>query len=331
MNPRISITVATWNRISLLSRVLDALEEQSASRHLYEIIVCDSASTDGTPELVDSLSKSRLHIVYVDVPVNSLSAKRNAAIQAASTPLVVFLDDDVIPDRGFVEAHLRAHSRTQNAIFCGQVRFPPDMVAASNYVRFRDSRHPGPTAAAVDSINLPFYRIVVMNCSFRKTEILGKVGPVSEAFVRYGCEDIEFGYRIEKANIRIVYLPGALAWHHEYNGSLRLYLKKLYIATRDSAETLYALAPGSRNASKQKFLEPPASADLASLRLSKFAVRLCMRPWLFTLVRGILETTDGFSLAYFPVLFRFVSAYASFQGVGDRLHSGVVPPGQFFE
>ena len=50
--PLVSVVVVTWNGAHLLAGCLDALERQTLDRDLYEVVVVDNASVDGTPELV---------------------------------------------------------------------------------------------------------------------------------------------------------------------------------------------------------------------------------------------------------------------------------------
>ena len=213
--PKISITIATYRRRELLARVIGAIEDQSVSWDEYEVIVCDSASGDGTRQMMSGLVAQYPNLRYVDLELNTLSAKRNAGVRESRAPLVAFLDDDAIPAFDFVAAHLRAHQGRSDQFICGGVRFPQAWIARSNYFRFRDSRHLGPSRRDVDGENIPYPMIVVMNCSFRKEEILNRVGLVSEEFNRYGGEDYEFGYRVARAGLKIRFAPEALVEHQD--------------------------------------------------------------------------------------------------------------------
>jgi GT2 family glycosyltransferase len=322
--PKISITIATWRRRDLLKTVIDAAERQTMPREDYEIIVCDSGSGDGTAELMADLMGRYSNLRYIDLDVNTLAAKRNTGVHAARAEIVVFLDDDAVPSPGFVEGHWGAHVGKNNQVICGGVRFPQTWIARSNYFRFRDSRHLGPMRPEVDTNDIPYHMIVVMNLSFRKEEILNRAGLVSEEFQRYGGEDYEFGYRVARSGLKIRFAPEALAEHHESGGSIRQYVKKLYITSRDSLPVLYRLAPDARETALSRWLEPDGPANSLAAKFARKLLRAALNHRCVEAVERILERTDHWRACYSPALFRYVFAGAMLQGIRDR--AGI--PGQ---
>jgi biofilm PGA synthesis N-glycosyltransferase PgaC len=50
--PKVSIIVPTYNEVGLIRGKLDDIASQDYPRELMEVIVVDSASTDGTPNIV---------------------------------------------------------------------------------------------------------------------------------------------------------------------------------------------------------------------------------------------------------------------------------------
>ena len=321
MKPLISVTIATFRRRALLERVIRAVEKQTIPVDQYEVIVCDSGSGDGTAEMMTVLMAEYSNLRYVDLEVNTLAAKRNAGIQAARAELVIFLDDDAVPEPEFVVGHLDAH-RWGSAFVCGNVRFPSAWVQTSNYFRFRNSRHLGPARPEIDPENIPYPMIVVMNGSFRKPDILERVGPVSEEFERYGGEDYEFGYRVSRAGLKIRFAPAATVEHFEHGGSIRQYMKKLYITSRDSLPVVYRLAPGSRETALSRLLETPAEQDGWLLRLAQLALRAALSPLLINLAESILVATDRRRWCYSTLLFRYTFAGAMLRGIRDRERAG---------
>ncbi|RMG80593.1 MAG: glycosyltransferase, partial [Bacteroidetes bacterium] len=47
-NPLVSVIIVTYNRINVLKNCLEAIKNQTFSKDLYEVIVVDDGSTDGT-------------------------------------------------------------------------------------------------------------------------------------------------------------------------------------------------------------------------------------------------------------------------------------------
>ena len=96
----VSVYIPTRNRAELLERALDSVLAQSYDT--VEIIVCDDASTDSTPELLASYAETCKNIVCLrnEQPLGA-SASRNKAIFAARGKFITGLDDDdtFFPDR----------------------------------------------------------------------------------------------------------------------------------------------------------------------------------------------------------------------------------------
>ena len=318
IKPLISIAIATFRRRALLEQVIRAVQNQTVPRDRYEVIVCDSGSGDGTREMLAGLMTEFSNLRYVDLEINTLAAKRNAGVREARADLVIFLDDDAVPAPGFVAGHLAAHRDGGHQFVCGNVRFPDAWIAESNYFLFRDSRHLGPARPEVDLEDVPYHMIVVMNCSFRREDVLNRVGLVSEEFQRYGGEDYEFGYRVARAGLKIRFAPDATVEHHEHGGSIRQYMKKLYITSRDSLPVLYRLAPGSRQTALSWLLETPTEDDAYRHRVAQSAIRLALSPGLISLAERLLEATDKLRWVYSPLLFRYAFAGAMLRGIRDR-------------
>lgn len=236
---KVSVCIATWKRADKLKEIVLLLEKQTLSQEEYEIIIVDSKSPDHTSQVVKSLQDIYKNIIYVWDAKNILATKRNVGVENARGKVVVFMDDDVYPTADFVKAHYEANIKSENTFFCGQIRFPKEMVAISNYYFFRDQQHLKDSDIGKD---LAFNKIVVMNLSFKK-EYYGKTGGVDEDFVGYGGEDIEFGWRVKKAGYSLRYLPEALAIHKEDSSTIKEYGNKLYKTGLNGNRILKKKAP----------------------------------------------------------------------------------------
>lgn len=315
---RASVAIATWNRHTLLEMVLKSLVSQTIPSSEYEVIVCDSDSTDSTKDLVLTLVRRYPNIRYINVPENNPAAKRNAAIRAAVASIVILLDDDAVPEANFVEAHIRAHVGRELVLYCGQIRYPSEWIQTSNYFRYRDSRHLGPKRPEIDCDNLPPWMITTMNMSFKRDEIVSRAGYLSEEFSRYGGEDVEFGLRIASGGIRMVYLPQALIRHYEYEGSIRKYFRKLYISSCDSAPILFKLAPEFRNATKVRYLEHIYANHTFTTCLLRMGADICISRRSVQLLIGFLEATDRYSWLYSKFAYFYLTSIATTAGIRDR-------------
>lgn len=101
-NRSVSVVIPTYNayrnRDGAIEAVLDALDQQVGID--LEIVVADGGSDDGTVQSLERFTAgSQLDVEFIQVdgePTNR-SLARNAGARAASSDLLVFLDDDTVP------------------------------------------------------------------------------------------------------------------------------------------------------------------------------------------------------------------------------------------
>ena len=92
MLPYLSVILSVRNERKMLPGLIDQLLEQNYPPELYEILVVDGGSTDGTADLVRRrYSDRRVRVRVLDNPKRCVSAGRNAGIRAASGDAMVFL------------------------------------------------------------------------------------------------------------------------------------------------------------------------------------------------------------------------------------------------
>ncbi len=117
-NPRISIVIPTYNCKPQLQRVLEALERQDLDVEMFEVIVVDDRSTDGTRSLLEYWSvQTVVDLKRVEGTGYNPGAARNLGVQHARGQWILFLDADVIPHRSLVRHHLEFHENHINEAF----------------------------------------------------------------------------------------------------------------------------------------------------------------------------------------------------------------------
>ena len=96
----VSIIVCTRNRAESLGRTLAALARLDVSSlPAVELVIVDNGSTDGTAELVRAAAGSFPYPMrLVSCPEKGLSRARNAGVAAARHALILFSDDDCLPE-----------------------------------------------------------------------------------------------------------------------------------------------------------------------------------------------------------------------------------------
>lgn len=120
--PDISIVIATYQRAECLTRLLDSLNHQTASKEVYEIIVVDNAPEESINKVKILCGKpayAELDLHYIHHPVVGVSAARNRGVAVARAELIGFLDDDSLPKADWVEKIVQAFSETKADILGG--------------------------------------------------------------------------------------------------------------------------------------------------------------------------------------------------------------------
>ncbi len=105
--PPISVAITTYNRVELLREVLASLLDDGASA---EIVVYSDGSDDGTAEYLQALAvhERRLTPIISEARSGRVSGRRQA-VEATSSPIVLLIDDDVLPGPGLVSGHAEHH------------------------------------------------------------------------------------------------------------------------------------------------------------------------------------------------------------------------------
>jgi GT2 family glycosyltransferase len=227
--PRITVVIPTYNHAALLARSLDSLAAQEFPPEELEVVVSDDGSTDDTRE-VTLAYRDRLAVRYhfqEDLGARRATA-RNAGARLARAPVLAFLDDGLLPCRGWVRAHLEAQ-RTRCAVmgYCHPLEpelvdgrlddvwwLPPEQIRErlGTDRRFRDGRHY--EFAMVDSdlgrLAVPWWLFWSGNISVR-AEDYWRVGGFDEDYQTWGSEDVEFGYRLGRHGLPFVLARDAWA------------------------------------------------------------------------------------------------------------------------
>ena len=105
--PQISIVIGTYHQRNVLERVLNGYLTQTCSPSLFEVIVVDSGSTDGTDLLLGQFNPP-FQFKGIVQQNQGKSGARNRGVADASGTYIIITDADMIPAPHFVATHLEA-------------------------------------------------------------------------------------------------------------------------------------------------------------------------------------------------------------------------------
>ena len=212
---RLSVVIPTLRRHEELRRVLDGLEQQDTGPDAFEVLVAVDPDEEDLPA-VEGLVADRPYAarcVARDRP--GVAAARNTGWRSARAPLVLFLDDDVVPTRGLVTAHLAWHDRHpgDEVGVLGRVDWAPE-VPRTPFRRWVEDRTFHFTEIEGDEAG--YGRLYTANVSFKRA-LLEAVDGFDAEGLPFGYEDIDLGLRMHREHgLRLMYAREALGLHlHE--------------------------------------------------------------------------------------------------------------------
>src|ERR1700693_879204 len=123
---QISVIIATYNRLHLLTRTLPTVIEQDLAREDYEILVAVDGSTDGTTKYLRGFQPGG-SVRVLEQPHRGQAAAINAALKAAIGKVVLFLDDDILCTPTLLRAHIAEHKRSPGNLVYGPVLLAPEV------------------------------------------------------------------------------------------------------------------------------------------------------------------------------------------------------------
>jgi GT2 family glycosyltransferase len=209
MQIAISVVIPTYNRLDTLQEVVPTLLVQDLPRERYELLICDSNSSDGTAQYLAGVSADHPNVRHLAGAYSGRAMARNAGIVAAGGEIVLFNDADILASPDLLSQHLRRHEERRDIAVVGwevQVKDLNDYAYKRDHMEARGHLHP-PSRK-----RLPWLYFLTGNASARRSDLL-KVGSFDESFTGYGHEDLELGYRLQRAGITIVYEPRAVSYH----------------------------------------------------------------------------------------------------------------------
>jgi glycosyltransferase involved in cell wall biosynthesis len=119
----ITVAICTFNRAESLRRTLDSLVAMRVESDLaWEIVVVNNNCTDHTDDVINQYL-DRLPLRREFEPQPGHSNARNRAIDAAKGEYIVWTDDDVVVEPGWLKAYAEAFRRWPSvAVFGGRIK-----------------------------------------------------------------------------------------------------------------------------------------------------------------------------------------------------------------
>jgi L-malate glycosyltransferase len=116
----LTVVLATFNGAKTLPKVLEAYGRLIAPTGGWKVIVVDNESTDGTRNVIEG-SSATLPLEYRYEARRGKNAALNSAIAGICGDLVVFTDDDVVPEPNWLVEVRKSVDANQGGSMISQI------------------------------------------------------------------------------------------------------------------------------------------------------------------------------------------------------------------
>jgi glycosyltransferase involved in cell wall biosynthesis len=121
-----SLIISTHNKAESLQRTLGSIRRLLIPPGMTgELIVVDNDSTDDTCSLIENLQHFPIPVSYIFEPVRGVATARNSGMKAAKGDILLFTDDDLLLDPGWLAGMTAPLLQNQADIVAGRVTMAP--------------------------------------------------------------------------------------------------------------------------------------------------------------------------------------------------------------
>ena len=222
-HPVVSIIIPLFNRVDFTQKCLEALYQNTVDG-LYELLIIDNASTDGTKVFLQTIAKTNLKVITNDTNLGFAKACNQGA-QIASTDYVLFLNNDTEPLKGWLEPLLDIIQNDDSVVAVGSKLLYPDMtIQQAGIVIVNDkpgndalqarNNHVNKPATMPDANDITLYQALTAACLLIRREAFQQAGAFDEEYWN-GYEDVDLCFKLQELGKKIVYQPSSVVIHHE--------------------------------------------------------------------------------------------------------------------
>jgi GT2 family glycosyltransferase len=213
----VSVIIPTYNGRLRIKNTLDALQAQDFKGE-YELIVVDDGSWDQTADLVRSYDQG---IKVISQPNQGPGVARNNGARHAQGKIILFTDDDCIPEKNWLREMLQPFSENSDLVGVkGRYRTEQkDIIARFVQLEYEDKYDYMVREKYIDFID-------TYSAAFQRRVFL-ELGGYDTEFPVACAEDVELSYRLSKKGYKMVFASKAVV-RHTHPARLKAYLKKKF-------------------------------------------------------------------------------------------------------
>ena len=224
--PQFSVVIPYCDRLPYIERVLRALGDQDIGLAHYEIVI---GCLEYSPALLEILrllpSELRIRCVMTRLPWN-VSRARNIALTQAGGEVLLLLDSDMLLPRSFLRTLRDRYDlvRKHTAVIAQMLNYSAEtdveLGRLGGYEYYRDTYLAkncrdglGVDARWTYQRRIPWSLCWTASIAVSRTVLEEHSLYFDESFTGWGAEDIEWGYRLQRHGVALVFADDLWAIH----------------------------------------------------------------------------------------------------------------------
>jgi len=202
----ISVVIPTYNRLPILKKCLDALENQILHHEInnFEIVIVDDGSTDGTVGWLRNNIETYPHLRLFEQSHGGPALGRNLGVEKSNGDLIVFIDSDLVVDRHFLRNHVDSLLAAWKKLGNRKCFTYGSVINTSNF------KNPNSEPFKLQDFSWAYF--ATGNVAIDK-KVLEISGLFDTSFRLYGWEDLELGERLRNMGVKLIKCPRAIGYH----------------------------------------------------------------------------------------------------------------------
>jgi glycosyltransferase involved in cell wall biosynthesis len=211
--PLVSVVICTFNRKRLLKDCLNSVLKMDYPKSLYEIIVVDGGSRDGTEELCKRFPR----IKFIIEKRLGLARARNKGAEVASGSIIAYTDDDCIVDKQWLMQLVCGFKSFKSVVGVGGVVCPliseiiPDKILVKPALGLVDDGEKIKLTPCLIGANFAFRKEIFETRRFDVN--LGRSNATTRHKLLLSGEDVDFCQTLIAAGHQLLYTPYAKVYH----------------------------------------------------------------------------------------------------------------------
>jgi GT2 family glycosyltransferase len=213
----VSIIIVNWNGLEHLKDCIESLEKITYKN--IEIVVSDNGSKDGSVEYIKTLQKKKKNIFLIESENNlGFAEGNNAGVAKANGDLILFLNNDAIVEKHFLEPLIKKINSDKNIaavqpkILCYPQKEIIDSVG-SYFLNTGFLYHYGHNKKDQEKYNHEDEIFSMKGaCMLFRKEVLDIIGVFNRSYFAY-FEETDLCHRTWLAGYKILYIPTSEIYH----------------------------------------------------------------------------------------------------------------------